>query len=807
MSSPAPRDPRGRALRERLIAAFVIAFTALATVLVVTRVRLNPDVVALLPSRGDAATLARYIRGFGGGGVSVILIEGPRPEENGAVAQSVAEALGKEPSIAFASAKLDASQTPDPLLLWRVADAPARERLAAALTPEGMRERLGETRTLLLAPGSGGAVESIAKDPLRLGEIVYGGERAVSSGVRTRTDGFFATDDGLSHLVVVKPKGQALRGAEAKAFEGLLKDVLGRVGADHPDVKMRTTGPHVVAAQMEALLRSDLERSGILSSIFASVAFAIVFRRLRALLAILPPLALGTLWTASLAAFWPGGISAIAVAFTSVVVGVGFDTGVHVYASFLEARREGLSPADAARAARARAARPVLVAATIAAVAFASLALSSVDALAQLGLLCAAGEILTALAIVAVTPAVASLLERSVPPAEGKHPAFAWIARLTATKQRAAIAAVVALALGGSVFATGVHVSDSLVAVRPSKLEALEVEKRIFEVFGGRPQPFIVLVADPDQGEAMRRADVLAERLAKEGAVERVDALVSVVPAEATQRARLAERDALDMPAKSTELERALVDKGFAAARFTAALDAMKSPPNDVVSPKELLSGDLGVLGARYLAEDAGEHLAALHVHLRDGAPAATLQDLVLGIDDRASVTGYARLETDLKDALARDIPRIGVVAGVLVVILLALSLRRVREVAIALAVLVTGVSALLALAGIFGVPLHIYSALVIPVLLGISVDEAMFLLHQARETKAGDPVERALLVQGRPVVATALTTAAGFVALSLSGYEGLRHLGLVGALGNAVTLLLALLLVPAGLRLLGRPH
>jgi predicted RND superfamily exporter protein len=82
-----------------------------------------------------------------------------------------------------------------------------------------------------------------------------------------------------------------------------------------------------------------------------------------------------------------------------------------------------------------------------------------------------------------------------------------------------------------------------------------------------------------------------------------------------------------------------------------------------------------------------------------------------------------------------------------------------------------------------------------------------MFLLHQARETKEGDPVERALLVQGRPVVATALTTAAGFVALSLSGYEGLRHLGLVGALGNAVTLLLALLLVPAGLRLLGRPH
>jgi predicted RND superfamily exporter protein len=90
-------------------------------------------------------------------------------------------------------------------------------------------------------------------------------------------------------------------------------------------------------------------------------------------------------------------------------------------------------------------------------------------------------------------------------------------------------------------------------------------------------------------------------------------------------------------------------------------------------------------------------------------------------------------------------------------------------------------------------------------VLCGITVDEAMFLLHQARHEGDGDPIERALVVQGRPVVTTALTTTAGFAALALAGYEGLRHLGAVGALGNAITLVLALVLVPAGLRLLTR--
>lgn len=786
-----------------MIVAVVIAITALAAILVATRVRLNPDIVALLPSRGDAATLGRYLRGFGGGGVSVVLIQGPNADENERAATETAEALRALPSVAFSRERLEPGISPDPLLLWRNADAPARARLASALTPEGMRERLDGTRQLLLAPGSGGATAALAKDPLRLGELVMSGDRAVGSGVSTRTDGFFATEDGSSHLVVVKPKGQALRGAEARAFTDDIDDVLARVRAAHPSVTAGVTGPHVVAAQMETLLRADLTRSGILSSVLASVAFALVFRRVRALLAILPPLALGTLWTAALAAFWPGGISAIAVAFTSVVVGVGFDTGVHVYAALLEARARGLSPADAAHAARAYAARPVLVAATIAAVAFASLALSSVDALAQLGLLCAAGEILTALAIVAATPALGWLLERGAPPQKSEPTVFRAIARLTATRTRAFIAVAVSVTLGASVLVTGVHVSDSLVAVRPSKLDALDVERRIFEVFGGRPQPFIVLVADASKDEAMRRADAVAESLATSPGIERVDALVSVLPSQATQRARLAERDALDLPAKAAELERALVDKGFAIARFGPVLESFKSAPTEVMSPTDALGGDLGVLGARYLAEDGGEALAAIHVHLRSGTTIDDLQARVRDLDAHAAVTGYAKLEVDLRKALADDLPRIAIVAGVLVIALLFASLRRAREVAIALGVLVVGVAVLLALTRVFGLPLHIYSALVIPVLLGISVDEAMFLLHQARHDEDGDPIARALAVQGRAVVTTALTTTAGFVALALAGYEGLRHLGAVGALGNAITLVIALVLVPAGLRLI----
>jgi predicted RND superfamily exporter protein len=90
----------------------------------------------------------------------------------------------------------------------------------------------------------------------------------------------------------------------------------------------------------------------------------------------------------------------------------------------------------------------------------------------------------------------------------------------------------------------------------------------------------------------------------------------------------------------------------------------------------------------------------------------------------------------------------------------------------------------------------HVYDALVLPVLFGITIDESMFLLHAARERS----IDHALRVQGPLVAATALTTAAGFAALVACRFDGLRDLGMVGTLGVLAGLLAALVVVPAAL-------
>lgn len=797
MSSP----PRRVALAWGALAALTVASVAL----VAARFRLQPDVVALLPDAGEAEALRRYVRGFGGADLGAVLVRG-EPEEAATAAREIADELRKKEAVRSAADRVDASRTLDPVLAFRHAGSLADAKLAEVLTPGGMRERLRESRAMLLAPASGGLADRIAEDPLRLSQLVFENQ-GVTAGVRTQADGAFANDDGTARLVLVAARGQALKGKDARAFVAQAEEVLGPARAAHPGLEIGLTGGHAIGAAMERMIEGDLRRSTLLASVVASALFVLLFRRVRALLAVLPPLLLGTLWTAALAGLVPGGVSAIAIGFMSVVVGVGVDTGVHVYAALLDARRAGLPPREAAAAARRETARPVLVAAVTAGAAFAALGLSGVSAMRQLGLLCAAGEVLTAMAIVAVTPEVGALLERGPPPPARLQRWTRAAAWLTGTRARAAVVAVAAaLPVVALPILGGPSAGDAIVALRPTGLEPLEVQRRIFEAFGGRSGQWVVLVGDRSRDEAMARADRLADALAKlPEHVEALDALAAILPAPATQAARFDARDRLDLPAKAAELEKALVEIGFAPEPFAPALAAMRAPRRELLSVEDLAGGLGGLLLDRFLGKDGDEHLAAVYVRPREGAEhASAVEAAVREVDPGARVTGYARLERTLKETLAADLPRVGLVASALVLVALVGALRRPRDVLLAACVVVSEIAIVLAALRVLSVPLHVYDALVLPVLLGVTVDEGMFLLHRAGRSAGPDAIRDTLASEGPPIAATALTTAAGFASLALCRFDGLRDLGRVGALGSVIGLFVALLVVPAGLRLLG---
>ena len=561
----------------------VVIATLICAWLTASRLHVSTDISALLPEGGDAATLATWSRVFGGGDPALVLVRGERPEDVAATADALARALRRAPSIARVIDRTPRPALPgDPTLAWAFAGVEGRARLASIVTPEGMRARLSETRDLLLAPAADSELESwLARDPLRLAQVPWETRPPeLLPGVGEAPGNAFIADEGRARLIVAEARGSAFHSAEARA---LVEDVeRAERSAARAGVTMELAGGHAIAFATEQMLRRDLEISAALSCVLVSVAFVATFRRARALAAVLPPLALGTLWTTGLAALVPSGLDAIAIAFAAVVVGVGVDTGVHVYSALLDARREGLGPADAAYAARSSTWRPTMMAAAIAALAFGTLGLGGLRAMRELGVLCALGELLTAVAILLVTPEIGSWLERMPPPPPDRARWMDAVAWVTATRRRALVSLVVCAAPIGFVALAGwPRPAPALVAIRPAGLPPLVADRHIQELFGGRPGQSIVLTRDRVEESARTRADRIAEALdplVRDGTIDGFDSLTSLAPSRTTLRARLAERDALDLPSRRASLEDALREVGFDLAACAPALEAFASP-------------------------------------------------------------------------------------------------------------------------------------------------------------------------------------------------------------------------------------
>lgn len=786
------------------IARIVAVVLTIASIAVVARLRLSRDLTELFPKTAEAHALARVTKAFGGGDVALVLLEGDDEAELATAADEAATAIGSLPSVEHVVARLpspNAEEAPDPTGAWRWADPKARDELAAAVTDEGMRARLKETHALLLAPGAGDVSDLLTRDPLRLAAIPWEGHLELAAGAHARAGDPFVAEDGRARLLVVEPRGRAFDGDAAKTFTSEVGGALDRVRAAHPKATIALTGGHVIAAETEAMMRSDLTKSSVLSLVLASVVFVVTFRRARALVAVLPPLAAGTIWTTAFAALAYPRLSAIATAFCAVVIGVGVDTGVHVYGRLLAARRQGHAPDEAGRIALRETWRPTLGAAVAAGAAFACLSLSDIEGMRQLGVLCALGEVLTALAILAFVPLAGARLERGDPPKERAMPLFA---RLTSTPARALVALSAAFACVAIALAVGLPKLDhGVVTLDATSLPAMGTYEKIYRAFGGTRGQLVVVSTGDDEEAARAHADAVAEvasTLAAGGSIVGYDALATAAPSEALQRMRLAERDHLDLPDRRDALERALKEEGFAIDAFAPALEAFEHPTTATAkSPIERDEGMARWIFRRHLAHDEGGWLAVTYVRLKGGDDDAIARAAIRAADPEAILTGYADLERSLRESLGRDLPRVMAAAFGMVLFVLAFSLRKPSAVALAISVLVVEIALVLLLARVTAVRWHVYDALVLPVLLGITLDEALFLLDAADHRG----IDEAVAEQAPLATATALTTAAGFGALLVCRFGGLVDIGKVGALGSIAGLLAALVLVPAGHRAL----
>ena len=599
-------------------------------------------------------------------------------------------------------------------------------------------------------------------------------------------------------------------------------------------VRVRITGPVALDDDQFATLREGALRSTLLSVGSVCLVLLLGVRSPRLVIAILATVLAGLVLTAGFAALAIGSLNLISVAFGVLFVGLAIDFSIQFSIRYRDERHR-LGALDAALAGAARTIGPSLaLAAASTAIGFLSFVPTEYVGVRELGWIAGAGMAIAIALNFLLLPALLTLLRPRPEPEAIGFARAAPLDRFMKTRRGWIVAAAGALALVCLTLLPRVSFDFDPIDLKDPNSEAMQTAFDLMR--DPQTTPYTAEILAPSLAEAT----ALGDRIGKLPEVAQVVTAASFVPADQDKKlAILSDLTLLLGPslapvAKQAPPSDAQVMEAIAACRDALAKFAAAHPD---AKPTARLAAALTAAVARgpqiVPALDKALLSGLLHrldllAHLMQAKP-ITLADLPA--DLRASwiaADGAARIEVfpkgDARDPAVLDrfvravhgvapqatgtpvtiqesgrlitsaFIEAGAIAVAVIVVLLALVLRRVRDVALVLAPLLLAALMTLALTVIIGMKLNYANIIALPLLLGIGV---AFDIYFVMNWRAGlsDHLQSST---ARAVVFSALTTMCAFGSLALSPDPGSAEMGKLLTISLAMTVFCTLFILPA---------
>ena len=792
------------------------------------RLNLHGDLLDLLPRSSQAAqAFASYSKHMVASQELVVLVTCADSNTLIDFAEKYAKELTKLPDVAQVTHRISGQSLRylrDHLLLLLDDDDIAE--LGRRLQPEALDQRSAELRGLLSAPGGSAMAPILTADPLDLVPLLT---RRMGTGLKVdATSGYLRTADGTALLIKVRPRFAPLdweRDRKLIADASALARTLGGEVSESEFGNAKTpkvafTGAYAFPPFFRLWIEQDMTLSTGLSVGAVLVLFATFFRSLRILPWVMLPLGLAGVWTAVMAALLFGRISGVSLAFATILIAIGIDLPIQLYSRLREelalAEADGRSTAEAVRYTTVTMAGASVVATLGPAAVFFACGLSDFGGLNQLGMLAGLGLCLNCVAMLTVFPALLLVLPTRlwhVPKAlaQSRRSLVTELGMWIARHPRPILFLATGLLLLALPQVFQVRVAHDLLSIDLGEMPPARTQAEISRRFGEQQRFLVTLVESADPDDALYRAEQWqkeAARLLARSELVGYEGIGTLAPSLRTQKERRLKLAALHLPEGAIRLRAALEKAGFDSTAFADFLALLSQDPSKLPSLQldDLASSELGFLVRSHVADISGpqaRRMVALYLFApADQRLAQTVDQLERSAQGSlgGQITGMPLLEVQLRRLLERDLLRITLASLLLVTLLLVVYYRRLRPV---LAVLLP-----LSLAWVLfgaslvqlGIPLHLYNLLAVPLVIGYGIDDHIFLVHRYQTSR---DIRTALTTAGRAIVLTTLSTVAGFLALLIAHFPGLRQFGVSGALAVVLCLLAALLVLPALLTLL----
>jgi predicted RND superfamily exporter protein len=166
------------------------------------------------------------------------------------------------------------------------------------------------------------------------------------------------------------------------------------------------------------------------------------------------------------------------------------------------------------------------------------------------------------------------------------------------------------------------------------------------------------------------------------------------------------------------------------------------------------------------------------------------------------NVTGAPITHFESLGEMQRAFLQMAIYALLVIAAIVLLDFRKLRFMILTVIPTLVGLAWLVELMALLGISFNLANFFAVPILIGLSVDGTVHILHRYAE---GGPTRFSLGATRRAVIVTAMTTMIGFGGLMLAHHRGLHSLGQVMVIGTACCLIATIVLLPVLLAWLER--
>ncbi|MGH7041299.1 MAG: MMPL family transporter, partial [Acetobacteraceae bacterium] len=495
-----------------------------------------------LPWRQSALTFDRKFPRFNN--LLVVVIDADVPEEADATAAALTAKLRADPALFHDATRPDQSAYFDkegllflpvpeltglmnstidaqPFIGQLVADPSARGLFSAlALIGVGAQKGAGD-----LTPYT----PALTAFHLALADALAGQPRPLSW--QTLLGGDLAKLAGQYRFVLVHPKldyGALEPGGQATKAIRVIAAGLPFVRAG--GARVRITGQIALSDEEFASVATGMLAALIGSVVLITLWLYLAVRTWRLIVPILMTLTLGLALTLLFASLAVGTLNLVSVGFGVLFVGIAVDFSIQFCVRYRERRFEYADPAEAMRRTAARVGEQILVAAVATAAGFLAFVPTAFSGVAELGLIAGVGMLIAFGCTMGFLPAAIALFR---PHGEARLVGFAWavpLDPLIRRWRRVVLAAFGAIALLGAVLAPRISFDSNPLDTKNPHTEAMATLRDLM----GSPltSPFTIDIITPNAAAAT----TLAGRVASLSTVDSVRSIASFVPDEQKQK-------------------------------------------------------------------------------------------------------------------------------------------------------------------------------------------------------------------------------------------------------------------------------